>query len=92
MKYIKTYESEDKIEVYDFVLCKSKFYVNDKKCIKCQNNVGRIMDIITGYPEKEYRVHYKKIGSVYFKESEIIAHSKNIEDIEILINANTYNL
>jgi hypothetical protein len=55
---------------------------------RCENKIGKIMEISQGL----YRVHYKYFGSLYFSREEIIAHSKNIEDIEMRKDANIYNL
>jgi hypothetical protein len=104
MKHIKTYESltEDREpQVGDYVIC--QYYdVSDKdeeQDAFVATHIGKIISIIDEetYP---YNVKFIAINSEIetgthkrrFRRREIKYYSPNIEDLELIMNANKYNL
>jgi len=103
MKHLKTYESlSDKPEIGDYVICEDEEIISNntfRPFIK--NNIGQIIEIDEKPPE--YNIKYENIpthllndyfydDARYFYRKEIKYFSDNKEDLEILMNANKYNL
>jgi hypothetical protein len=97
MKTFEQYNNEPKVGDYVICICKP----DNTKLIKfLSNNIGQI-DYITKNKdvysvkfenmtkELKYDFGQNKIG---FKRSEILHHSTNKEDLEILIQATKFNL
>ena len=108
MKYLKRFENHTNIEVGDYVICRynSKDYYNRtfniKKLIEfINNNIG----IVVKYDNKMTTIQYHNIpdnikylfnlgenkNQVSVKNT-IIYFGKTIEDIEVQLSANKYNL
>lgn len=85
-------------QVGDYVICqyKSPFgFMQDKFNKRIANKIGKIMDINTGHSyTSPYRVHFKDDikGSLLFDREDIVAYSKNIKDLELIVQAQKYNL
>jgi len=100
MKYIKTYESRPKaIEDGEYVIIRINY--NQKNYIKkewqmfIKNNVGKIKSHYYIEDHLIYIIDFNSgidDGHRRFKHEEILAHSKNKEELEIQLVANKYNL
>jgi hypothetical protein len=92
--------------INDYVICEPKFIVDSCKIFNVsqtdvenflKNNIGRIIDITSAH---YYKIQYNNIPNniqnffKYFevKRNEIIKHSKNKEDLEIIIMSKKYNI
>jgi hypothetical protein len=94
MKYIKKYEN-DRIDDGDYIIVdpKNEIYMNWKEFVK--NNVGKI--ISSYYVDRHliYIVDFDSgIGDGHrrYSSREIIAHSKNKNELETILSANKYNI
>lgn len=102
MKYIKLYESLDKPQIGDYVIC------DDVTIPQIINTIGRIEkyyrysnitypyyikfddDFMDSLDSEE--LSYFENGLRKMSKNEIIHFSSNREDLETIINANRYNL
>lgn len=91
MKYIKTYESLD-LKEGEYVVVKSQAKKYFGLCI------GIIYSVYNGYYfyNNGYFVKYtlpdNHTFNDFFKQDEIIAHSKNKKDLEYYISSQKYNI
>jgi hypothetical protein len=101
MKYIKKFESnKDEPKIGDYVLTRSKSWNHHLVTIannKITNNIGKIINIgpksaITN--SKIVKNYYVKHGNQdwWFIRDEIIYWSENKEELELILQANKYNL
>lgn len=103
MKYIKKFEDINEPEVGDYVICSEEHDGLSKKLIDfTSNNIGQLIEIdgTQYYPfvvkyddnvplELEVNFLHNTRGMM---RAEIIHYSKNKEDLEMILNANKYNL
>jgi len=105
MKHIKKFETTDKPQINDYVICHEE-YDDDVEGINTflDNNIGQIIgrfnnnDITSPFLVK-YENIPNDIGYMFNKDKsrqmlnyEIIHFSKNKEDLEHVLSANKYNL
>lgn len=94
MKYIKKYEN-NRIDDGEYVIVdhKKEIYMNWRNFVK--NNVGKIVSHY--YVDKHliYIIDFDcNIGDGYrrYNSNDIIAHSKNKNELETILSANKYNI
>lgn len=100
MKYIKIYKSKYDPEIGEFAITEPdplRFGLSDYWREFVKYNIGKIVGISDDIPYKErkYKIEYNDEMSkqiLWFLKKEIIAHSKNMEDLDYIIKANKYNL
>jgi len=100
-------ENIEEPEIYDYVIMKSS-YGEDINNFLCNNVgqitfIGADLqndNVYVVYPSSEipkrlehyFRKHDKNVSLRIFEKHEILYYSKNREDLEIIIQANKYNL
>lgn len=86
MKHIKTFEENinDKPAIGDYAIVKIG------KPGKMSNQIGKIIDI-ENHPYKNYFIDFD--GEIWqIDATYLFRHSKNREDLEIILNSEKYNL
>lgn len=99
MKYIKKYESRpEAIDDGEYVIVKSnnpRSYIKKEWQDFIKNNVGKIKSHYYIEDHLIYIIDFNSgIDDGYrrFDHEKILAHSKNKEELEIILTANKYNL
>jgi hypothetical protein len=103
MRYIKTYESKNKPDLYDYVICETRIAREQDLQEFLRNNIGLI--VVASTSDTRYHVRYYNLPNhllnycintentdIDFDFDEIVKWSKNKEDLEIYITADKYNL
>ena len=100
MKYLKTFERNKNPQIGDYVICQ-EYDTNDDILKFINNNIGVLVEINNDH--FNYLIEYENIPNniiSYFRHGnqrqmtlgEIIHCSDNKEDLELILNANKYNI
>ena len=104
LKLFEEYNNQSDIQVGDYVICDpSNVSESEEMEIFIENNIGQYVEYDEDYDsEFPYRIYYADAPKSMFgdkhdkhievSKEEIIYFSPNIEDLEIFISVNKYNL